>query len=250
MCLAGALVSACARTGLEEVGGDEGASSPGAHSAAADASTAAAEASATSADGGSSMGPQPTGGGADSGGSGGCPSATHGSNGGCIPDDPGAALPSSAACLAGGNILWIDGDPDALIFEGTTTVAGGTWKAMPWDDIEWNSGAAFEITPSDATPETPPWVVNFTLSFTPEPQPIVLGTVYSPTIPSENTLGPELPVLNVEQIYACDQSEGAFRVDALTDSSDDTLLLSVTATFWLHCYGHKGLLRGCVHYGT
>jgi hypothetical protein len=55
------------------------------------------------------------------------PSTTHVDGGGCVPSDPSSGLPSTAPCLAGGNVLSITTEADSCIYTGDLLLTDGMW---------------------------------------------------------------------------------------------------------------------------
>ena len=47
---------------------------------------------------------------------------------------------------------------------------------------------------------------------------------------------------------SCVDRSAAFVFDEFTPAGDGQNLVSLTARFWMHCRGHSGTIRGCIHY--
>jgi hypothetical protein len=177
------------------------------------------------------------------------------------PDDaavgPYGALPSPAACLTGGNVLWVDGDVGSWWLDGTQTVSS---KSV-WLGYADSFYATFgEVTLSIlGSPGVADWDVSFntwTASSTAPgaitATPLQVGIVY-PVRYSNFTQ--QIAITGPTGL--CNPVEGAFRLDEFTAQNDPNVaaaeqpLLTLTAVFYVSCENSpvpSAVLRGCVHF--
>jgi hypothetical protein len=212
----------------------------------------------TSSDGGQSgssgAAPSTSEGGTDDGSSMAIDASDEGAGG---PDQMLPDLPSTAACLAGGNVLWLEGDPDSWWgFAGTQTFSTGTF----WLGYADNIYAKYDgTTVSIGVPGSVPggeWQFAFStwsVAGISVPGPLQTGVVYSVT---PSNYAEDLTIYS-PTAQGCGIG-GAFRLDAFSAQSglggdtEDTLL-TLTATFSASCphaEGKTGILRGCLHYDS
>ncbi len=152
-------------------------------------------------------------------------------------------LPSTAECLTGGHVLWVQGDPGCFWFTGTQRDAiGSSWSVEAEDYYAPTyDGALLEVGPPDAGGAG--WMFNFnTMNVK---QPMNTGVVYDVLAVNAMTM--------VGYVRTCTTAYGNFRVDELravggTDGGGIGMLLSFTAAFSVTCDGYPGVLRGCVHF--
>ncbi|MGO8996409.1 MAG: hypothetical protein ACLQVI_24100 [Polyangiaceae bacterium] len=166
------------------------------------------------------------------------------------------ALPSTAACLTGGNVLWVDGDPDVWPwwFAGTQTVAAGsTWAVQAENYYATYDGAILEVYLPGASPGDPFWYFEFNTWGT--GAAMEAGATYS----NVSTPPPGARVIpsgdfSIGYAATCAILSGTFQVEEFTASPGtqeqgiDTLL-TFTAAFSAVCEQTElGVLRGCIHY--
>jgi hypothetical protein len=148
-----------------------------------------------------------------------------------------AGVGSPAPCLAGGNLLFMDGMND-YIFTGTQTVREGAWSAS--GDVDDNIN--IHVDPSDS--ELGLW---WDLTFSTEQlgQPL-MEQVYE-MAERAPFASPGHPGLSLSgDGRGCNTLTGRFQIHELDRSGD--ALRAITATFEQHCEGGLGVVRGCVHY--
>ena len=80
-------------------------------------------------------------------------------------DGPSAVdggLPSTAACLTGGNVLWVEGEPNSLWLAGAQTDAkGSAWTTQAESDYAMYDGVYISVTLPGSTLGTPWWGFQF-----------------------------------------------------------------------------------------
>lgn len=165
-----------------------------------------------------------------------------------------AALPSTAPCLTGGNVLWLQANPASFWSTGTEVFSdAAVWP--PLEEVDayyfvWD-GVYVQATAADAG-----WGETWTLQLNTWAlqAPLETGVVY-PMVQG-NLIG---------YLRTCDATTGLtgqFRVDEFEATSFDggtgsmgTIgkLVTFTAAFWAQCNdttdpGPPGVLQGCVHY--
>jgi hypothetical protein len=166
---------------------------------------------------------------------------------GTSPSDP--TLPSTAACLTGGNVLWVDGEPGSWWLGGTQTDSVGT---------QWSGGVGCCQSQID---DVTMWVdlpgggsTSWSFGLQVQ-QPMMAGETYSnaPNPPAGAFPVPSYGLLISYPVvtHKC-EAVGTFRIDAI--SADLTVgagggpLETLTAAFSVVC--GSGVLRGCMHYDS
>jgi hypothetical protein len=154
-------------------------------------------------------------------------------------------LPSTAMCLTGGNVLWIEGGPGNFWFTGTQLDTDTSiWYAeaisdysMPYD------GVLIEVTPAGVSPPGTRWGLTF--NSWASRTPLLPGFTYDGSqFLGDSTIG---------YLATCAAATGSFRVDTFTGTPLDGGLGGVTdftAAFSFGCEGSAGALSGCVHYAS
>jgi hypothetical protein len=145
---------------------------------------------------------------------------------------------SDAPCLAGGDVIFFNGDANDYVYSGTETVTQGKWSA----DYSASS-IHIGVWPSDSS-QGLWWDLYFDSS--------QLGAGLTTQVyqkaerwPFESTGHPGLDVSGDGR--GCNTVTGSFEIEDLVVSNGS--LTSFTATFEHHCEGGSAALRGCVHYG-
>jgi hypothetical protein len=159
-------------------------------------------------------------------------------------------LPSAAACMGGGNVLWIETTGNTRIYNGTTRVEGG----QPWTATSQSyqvQNDVVEVWAPSTDPSGAGWKVVFMLDGL--HRSLQTGVVYAPTANTYDMNAIGLPLFDVDFMTGCDEylgSVGAFELDEfqVTGEAADNVLDSITAVFALHCNGYPGTLYGCLHY--
>ena len=167
-----------------------------------------------------------------------------------------AALPSTAPCLTGGNVLWLQANPASFWYAGTETLSdAAVWSSLEeatayyfvWDGVYVQATAAAAGPGETWTLQLNTWGLN---------APLETGVVYDMAQGGGDLIG---------YLRSCDPMTGLigqFRVDAFSAASLDGGTGSVgttgrletfTAAFWAQCNnttdpGPPGVLQGCVHY--
>lgn len=163
--------------------------------------------------------------------------------------DATVGLPSTAPCLTGGNVLYVNGGSGSFWFAGTQTDStGSTWAVSAQNYTAKYDGALIEVHLPGSQSTDPWWYIGFdTSNFS---QAVQLGTVYTNAAPYSATAG--AAGLTIGYAQTCGSSGvGTFRIDQLVaqgDASEDTLI-AFTAAFSATCAGNPVPLQGCVHYG-
>jgi hypothetical protein len=169
-----------------------------------------------------------------------------------------AGLPSSAACLTGGNVLWVDGDPDSWWFVGQETItSSGGWGSQADNYYATYDGVIVEAALT-ANPTPDRWY--FQLNTWGTGKPMVAGTTYSnaPNPPAGTAAIPSDDFV-IGYGWTCGMVVGTFRIEEFTAAPGDSgansnQLLSFTAVFSAVCDRvnptHLGVLRGCIHYAA
>jgi hypothetical protein len=178
--------------------------------------------------------------------------------GGGSPSDAGG-LPSTAACLTGGNVFWVDGDPDSYWsywITGARTVTGGAWSATAVAAYHEYDEATIVI-PDAISATTSSWVVELT-AFGPSSRTGVFesGTTYSNFVdpPAGSVPG---GIGNLIFGTACSALVQTVYLEEFvpspTPGPPTTGLLTFTAAFSVACPvgpGSDGWLHGCIHYDS
>jgi hypothetical protein len=146
---------------------------------------------------------------------------------------------SDAPCLAGGNVIFFNGDAADYIFSGTETITRGQWSAQ-----STSTQVHVNVWPTDQS-QGLWWDLYFDSS--------QLGTALTTQVyqnaerwPFEAPGHPGLDVSGDGR--GCNTVTGSFQIEDLTVTTGGSLT-SFTATFEHHCEGGSAAVRGCVHYG-
>jgi hypothetical protein len=172
-----------------------------------------------------------------------------------------ASLPSTAPCLTGGNVLWLQADPASFWYAGAETLS----DAAVWSSLEeanayyfvWD-GVYVQTMADDAGPGEY-WTLQ--LNTWGLHAPLETGVVYDMAQGGGDLIG---------YMRSCGPTtglRGQFRVDAFAATTLDGgsvdgdggvpggigRLVTFTAAFWARCNntadpGPLGVLQGCVHY--
>jgi hypothetical protein len=176
---------------------------------------------------------------------------------------PDASLPPTAACLTGGNVLWVDGDSDARWFVGTQTdssLTGATFAVQAENYVETYDGALLEVHLPNTTTSEYTWFLE--VNTWPSGEVMQTGVTY-PVTTTAGSSGPVSTTAAYMQIAfgsaTCGLLSGSFRLDQFTAQPGsepliDTLV-TFTASFEAACEQPNpglpptpGVLRGCIHY--
>ena len=158
--------------------------------------------------------------------------------------DPIALVPptgvgSTAACLTGGNVLFLDGDPGAFIHPGIETLTNGTWGATSTSEY-----VQIDMTPAASNESL--WTLTFSSQQLGQAlaAQVYTGAARYPFEP------PGAPGLDISgNGGGCNTLSGSFQIEEV-DEADGGTLEGFTATFEQHCEEQDAGLRGCVHYGN
>jgi hypothetical protein len=146
---------------------------------------------------------------------------------------------SDAPCLAGGNVIFFDGDPNDYIFSGMETITQGNWSAQAS-----TSNVHVHVDPMNQA-QGLWWDLYFDSSMLPMPALATQVYMNAERWPFESPNHPGLDVSGDGR--GCNTVTGSFQVEDLQYTNG--ALTSFTATFEHHCEGGVPALRGCVHYG-
>ena len=155
---------------------------------------------------------------------------------------------STAPCLTGGNVLYVNGGSGSFWLTGAQTDStGSTWAVSAQNYTAKYDGALVEVHLPGSQSSDPWWYIAFdTSNFS---QAVQLGTVYTGAAPFSATAG--AAGLTIGYAQTCGTGVGSFRIDQLVatgDASEDTLV-ELTAAFSATCEANSVPLRGCIHYG-
>jgi hypothetical protein len=161
-------------------------------------------------------------------------------------DDPQEAdgvgdmgLPSTAPCLTGGHVLWVQGDPGNVLFSGTQTYAAGTSWLVEAEAYYATYDGAYVVV---GLPGGGGWYFSFNTWGL--KQPMQTGVRYDA---SDTGSGSEL----VRYLRTCMTQTGSFEVEDFSAEGGEGgigTLLSITASFSVTCDNSPGAVRGCFHY--
>jgi hypothetical protein len=147
---------------------------------------------------------------------------------------------SSAPCLAGGNVVFFDGDAGDYIHPGIDTITQGTWGLQSSGTTP--STVHVSLTPSQSN-QGLWWDLYFSSLQLNQP----LDTQVYTDAQREPFAAPGHPGLEVTgDGRGCNTLTGSFQIEDLTMSG--STVQSFTATFEQHCEGGTAALRGCVHF--
>ena len=145
-----------------------------------------------------------------------------------------AGVGSDTPCLAGGNVVFFDGDSTDYIHPGTETITAGTFSA---------TGSANTVDLS-VTPSAGGW---WYLDFSSAQLGQALAAQVYDDAQRAPFASPGHPGLEISGSgRGCNTLTGAFQVEDL--QWNGSTLASFTATFEQHCEGGAAALRGCIHY--
>jgi hypothetical protein len=146
---------------------------------------------------------------------------------------------SDSPCLAGGNVLFFNGDAGSYIYSGIETVTLGAWSGTAT-----SSQVHISVDPTDSG-QGLWWDLYFDASKL--QNPVLQAQVYegAERWPFQDSGHPGLDVSGDGR--GCNTVSGRFEIQDLKVSNGT--LQSFTATFEHHCEGAAPALRGCVHYG-
>lgn len=169
----------------------------------------------------------------------------HVSHGVCLADDASADLPSVEACVDAGNVLWVDGDPGAYIYTGTSDLVNGSWAVGSESYGAPDNGALLEAHYANSASVDPWWFLLFR-----DGPSLAPGVVYHASSASSANPGLEIQ-FGSNGCYAgatqyFNPGEGAFRIDEL--DAGDASLNAFSGAFWILCDKASGVLRGCLRY--
>ena len=154
-----------------------------------------------------------------------------------------ADLPSTAACLTGGNVFAVDGDQGCYWLVGPQTDGPdsdfvGVSQAYTADV----DGVSLAITPvENENFRGATWHVSLNTFLA--RAPIQIGVVYGDAAWDRS--------LAFTYAAPCNAATGIFRIDELSADPKDGgqgALHALTAAFSVTCKGSTGALRGCVHF--
>ena len=160
-------------------------------------------------------------------------------------------LLSTAPCLTGGSVLWIDAAPrNDLYSGGMFRLAGSdvTWQVRLGADDAVSSDfvyiwAANSVPMPNGDYDSPFWVNLNTIGAR---IPFQVGVVYSGTDIDPDAL--------ISFRAPCEMASGSFRLDALSGVPETptsaTVIHDLTAAFSFTCQGASGPVAGCVHYAS
>jgi hypothetical protein len=167
-----------------------------------------------------------------------------------IPEGAVDELPSTAPCLVGGNVFWLDSEPGALGWTtGVQTLTSSSgWAVGTYAYVHTYDGVIIEVHPAGSMLGAPFWYLDLDTSQI--MQAIETGMTYENADPSTPGVF-DVPGLTLGYAQTCASGIGSFRVDTLsaTGDADVDTLLEVTVAFAAHCDGWPGIIKGCVHYG-
>ncbi len=149
-----------------------------------------------------------------------------------------AGVGSAAACLTGGNVVFLDGDSGDFIHPGMAKITQGTFYAN-----SESSYVGVSVQPSDQSLGSW-WTLDF--ATTNLQRPIGVG-VYdgAERHPFESSNTPGLDVDGDGR--GCNTLSGRFEIQELSVDASGAMQ-RFTATFEQHCERWPATLRGCVHY--
>jgi hypothetical protein len=174
----------------------------------------------------------------------------------------GGLPPGDTQCLAGGNILYLNGDPADPVSPGTLTITGAQAAFTPKLKQDPN-GAVFgvEIDVTSTVEGGSACVATFFQSVSPpngQPFPALMTGDYPNTHGIAAQGQPEMDIDDCNGSM-CLSGVGAFHVYDITTAQSDAgadagvMLQSFTASFIQWCSGNSNpgapALRGCIHFG-
>ncbi|MBI5507941.1 MAG: hypothetical protein HY903_04200 [Deltaproteobacteria bacterium] len=151
-------------------------------------------------------------------------------------------LGSAAACLLGGNALFLDGDSGDAVHPGADSVVAGVWTGTHLGGAAPNR-VSITVVPTDSAQGS-----SWTTVFSSEALGQSLNLQVYDFAERVDYAAPAHPGLAVSgDGVVCNTLTGRFEV---LDWSvqNDTVLTGFTATFEQHCDGAPAVLRGCVHF--
>ena len=144
---------------------------------------------------------------------------------------------SSALCMTGGSVAYLDGDPGDWIHPGAETIHLSNWEHVGTEaDTFWYE--------SNAT--TTNWW-SFAFSSLGLGQPLDVGRYDSAMRHPFETAGH--PGLDISgRGHGCNTLSGWFEIESITGDADTGVVTELTATFEQHCEDGAAALRGCIHF--
>ena len=145
---------------------------------------------------------------------------------------------SSAPCLTGGSVVYLDGDPGDFIHPGAQTLAVSSWSAL-------NSGTSDTFW-YEANVSSNDWW-DFAFSSAKQGAPLAVGRYDNATrYPFEAAGAPGLDVTGDGR--GCNMSSGWFEIESIAGGPGNGSFTELTATFEQHCENGVAALRGCIHF--
>jgi hypothetical protein len=150
-----------------------------------------------------------------------------------------AGVGSPAPCLAGGNVVFFNGDTGDYIHPGMATINRAVWNVSA-SPASGTTQVSVDLTPSDPS-QGSDWSIDFATD--------MIGPMHEQVYanaerwPFESPNHPGLSIAGDGR--GCNMLTGQFQIEDLTVSNMN--LVSFTATFEQHCEGGSAALRGCVH---
>jgi hypothetical protein len=154
--------------------------------------------------------------------------------------DMTSSSPSTAPCLTGGSVIYLDGDPGDYIHSGIETINVDHWSAL-------NSGSSntFWYQWDNASNGGEWW--SFAFSSVQLGAPLAIGRYDNATrYPFETAGHPGLDVSGSGR--GCNISSGWFQIFSIAGGPNNGSFTELTATFEQHCEDGTAALRGCIHY--
>ena len=158
-----------------------------------------------------------------------------------IGGSPGMApFIDPAPCLVGGNVLYVNGEPDDFVHPGEATYLDAVWTNTS-DPFR----AIYFVDPSDQLESD--WFVELTSM--PTGEPLAIG-VYEDAEKFDNGPVGSQPGIDIGNFGGagapCQTVTGRFEVFDIEVTGDT--ITRFTATFEQRCEPATGVMRGCVHY--
>jgi hypothetical protein len=144
---------------------------------------------------------------------------------------------STAPCMAGGNVIYFDGDTNDYVHAGVDTITQGSWRAQTSGDF-----VSVHIDPTDRA-QGLWWDLEFSSRRLGQP---LAEQVYEGVerYPFESANTPGFWISGDGR--GCNMVSGRFQIHELV--ANGSQLSRFTATFEQHCEGGPAMLRGCVHW--
>jgi hypothetical protein len=149
---------------------------------------------------------------------------------------------STAACLTGGNVLFLDGDVGDPVHVGIDSITLGLWTGTHLGGGAPNR-VDVAVQPTDSSQGTL-WTATFS---TEELGLAMTAQVYDNAERVDFAAPGHAGMEVIDAGATCNTLTGRFQVHDLTISGGTTVT-DFTATFEQHCDGGTPALRGCVHF--